>query len=103
MDAASQKDDLVRRDYALGLLAEVTEARFRLQRAERDHADLIQRLQTEMTRCFEAETRVAVLERELGSVSQLRKQVADMQSSMTWRIGRLVLTPVRVLRRIVRR
>ena len=45
-----------------------------------------------------------VLHQQLADrqVRQARKKVSDLQSTRTWKIGRLVMLPVRILRRILK-
>lgn len=92
--------ELVLRDYHLGLLAQVTEYAHRTKVAH-------ERLEVEMTRAYNAETRAYNAERDLLQVHQqliainsLRQQILDLQSSTTWKIGRFIMLPVRILRRL---
>ena len=89
------KSHLVMTDYHIGLLAQVDEYRFRVQRAER-------RLETEMTRAYQAEVALDEARLKLARLNSLQNQLDDMRRSLTWRLGKLLMTPVRVLRRLVR-
>jgi hypothetical protein len=97
------RDELVQRDYALGLLAQVTELKFRLKAADAERGESLSRLQEEMTRAYLAETRVVALEQEIREAASLRRQLTDMRQSATWKVGRLILAPVRIFKRLLRR
>lgn len=58
------------RDHAIGMAAELGEARHRVEKARKE-------------------------------VSDLRHQIKLIEQSRTWKIGRFMLLPVRILRRLV--
>ncbi|MCL1869575.1 MAG: class I SAM-dependent methyltransferase [Promicromonosporaceae bacterium] len=80
--AARHHAELVQRDHIIGLEASVARAQRELE-AERA--------------AFEAET-----ERLSGLVTELADDRADLRGSTTWRAGRLVMAPVRLLKRAAR-
>ena len=94
---------LVFKDYHLGLLAQIAELEHRLRVTTRDLNNETQRLQEEMTRAYLAETRIAELEREMGEVRTLRAQLKEVHESMTWRVGRFIMFPLRLARRALGR
>ena len=95
--APNQKNaELVFKDYHLGLLAQITEYEHRVRVAEG-------RLQAEMTRAYNAESELIALRNMKGNVVTLRKEIDDLKSSTTWKVGRFFMLPIRVLRRIIGR
>ena len=70
------------RDHAIGATAQVGELRARLQEKEVE------------------------LERKSTRITRLRKELdqqdAKFRATMTWRIGNLVMLPIRILRRLLR-
>ena len=70
------------RDHAIGATAQVGELRARLQENE------------------------AELERKSTRITRLRKELeqqdAKFRATVTWRIGNLVMLPIRILRRLLR-
>ncbi len=99
----SASDQLILRDYALGVLAELGEARAQLtdkeaeiQSARAEILSVTTRLANEMTRAHEAEKR-------LVRIQSLEPQLEALRNSSTWKIGRFFMLPVRVLRRLLRR
>ena len=90
------------RDFAIGAIAEAGESRVRL-------VDLDRRLVAAETHATNHVAHIARLEEALHHALRERDvarsragEAARMRSSATWRIGRLVMLPVRVLRRIAR-
>lgn len=81
--------DLALRDYSLGLQARVMEAQFLVEQSQQETRALTDRLQAEMTRAFNAETRADKLEAELRL----------LKTSTTWRLGSALMAPVRLVRR----
>lgn len=103
LSLASKSEDLALRDYALGLLAELGEARAELLEvtnsleAERSEVKaLMARLEKEMTRAFQAEKR-------LSRLPIVESQLSAVYASFTWKLGRFFMLPMRVLRRLQRR
>jgi hypothetical protein len=97
------------RDFAIGAAAEASEipiirAKFQNQFAEserqladanehvKSHVAHIQRLEAALSDAL-----------KLESVNKnLHRQINDLKTSATWRIGKLVMTPLRVIKRIFR-
>jgi hypothetical protein len=96
---AEQQDqamkDLIARDYALGILAELGESRARLTYFEAALKDAIEDLAAEKTRAYNAEKLVRDL-------SPARDHLRAIQNSRTWKIGRFFMLPARLIRRISR-
>lgn len=88
--------DLISRDYHLGLLAQVTEYAHRARTAEG-------RLEAEMTRAYRAEVALDEARKKLAHLAALQTRIDDIHNSTTWKIGRAVLLPVRILRRLLRK
>lgn len=88
------RDALIMKDYHLGLLAQVTEMNHRV-------ADLESRLLNEMTRAYNAETSLADTKRQITRLNSLERQLKELHESTTWRVGRLIMLPIRILRRIL--
>jgi hypothetical protein len=59
----------------------------------KNHREHIERLETALREA----SKVA------NQAEGLRRQVASMRESSTWRIGRVIMLPVRVLKRLLRR
>ena len=96
-NAETQKiAELVARDYHLGLLAQVTEYQSRTRIAEG-------LLEAEMTRAYNAERELLEARRDLVTLGALRQQLVDIQNSTTWKLGRLLMLPIRLLRRVIGR
>lgn len=95
-------EGLALRDYSLGLLAELGEARAQLLAKENDlHkvreelAETIDRLAAEMTRAHEAE-------KQLVRLQLVAPELAAIKASFTWKIGRFFMLPARIVRRLFR-
>jgi len=90
------------RDHYLGILAELGEARARLLLVAEQSSESNQKLANEMTRAYEAEKKVLVLERERAALLILRNELNLVYKSTTWKIGRFVMLPVRAVKRLFR-
>jgi hypothetical protein len=90
------------RDEYLGNLAELGEARARLIDLEERLSDTTLRLAAEMTRAFEAERQLIVREQDAAHASVARQELKSVYASKTWRVGRLVMLPVRAIKRLFR-
>lgn len=102
LSADTQKiSDLVARDYHLGLLAQVTEYAHRASAAQEQLELETKKLEKEMTRAYQAESALLDAQKQLHVINSLRDQLAAIQQSKTWKIGRLVTFPIRLLRRIL--
>ena len=93
---------LENRDYVIGILAELGEARSRLEILEERHSESMQRLVDEMTRAYNAESRIVELEPIAANVRQLRTELNSLRNSRSFRFGRAMTAPVRALRRVMR-
>lgn len=107
--SARQHDSLELRDWALGVLAELGEARSQilhlngelvrdkeaLRQCQEELSQTVERLAKEMTRAYEAE-------KILVSHAAIEHQIKLIHSSTTWKIGRFLMIPIRIARRISR-
>jgi hypothetical protein len=83
--------EIVLRDHSLGLQAQLAEAHFLLKRCQSEVVVLTNRLQAEMTRAHQAEIRA----------NDLATRIDHVYSSVTWKIGRVVMLPIRLVRRLL--
>lgn len=97
------------RDFAIGAIAEAGESRFVIAGRDAIIAALDRRAIDAETHVAHHVAHIARLEEAMRELRRMlrradaRAKEADaMRSSTTWRIGRLVMLPVRVLRRIAR-
>ena len=105
---------LTNRDYAIGLSAELAEFKARDQIAARDLLIATDTLRTEMTKGYEtgeslvaemtrahmAETLVLKLQSEVANIQRLQNELDALRQSRTFKIGRTITAPMRLLRRI---
>ena len=97
--AAYELEVLNARDHAAAQAALIGELRHQLKAAreleihDKNHRDHIARL--------EAALREA--SRGANQADALRREIATLKNSSTWKIGRLVLRPIRVMKRLLRR
>jgi chromosome segregation ATPase len=88
------------RDFALGQAAEIGGLRMRLERLNTDnsnHRAHIERLENALSEASQAVAQnVRLLERS-------RNESVLLRSSMTWKIGRFVMWPIRFFKRFARR
>ena len=97
--AAYELEVLNARDHAAAQAALIGELRHQLKAAreleihDKNHRDHIARL--------EAALREA--SRGANQADALRREIATLKNSSTWKIGRLVLRPIRVIKRLLRR
>ena len=91
------------RDDAIGLRAELNEANYQRAKAERADAQLRNEIQSLNDRLRMAEkaseTSLQLMEKLLQDISQRNTEIAAIHKSRTWRIGSLVLAPVRLVKR----
>lgn len=99
------------RDHAVGRAAEIGEWRYRLIRQaamyeqrlrdrethEANHLAHIARLETALQGAAQAR------QQNFSGVGDLRRELDALRASTTWRLGRLLMLPIRILRRIARR
>ena len=93
---------LEQKDYIIGKLAELGEARSRLEILEEQSNETLKRLEVEMTRAFNAETRLVELEPTVTEIRRLRDEVRMLRHSRSFRLGRHLTAPFRVLRKLVK-
>ena len=97
--AAFELEVLNARDHAAAQAALIGELRHQLKSArdleihDKNHRDHIARL--------EAALREAT--RAANQVDALRREIASVKNSSTWKIGRMMMRPVRVVKRLLRR
>ena len=91
------------RDVATGLQAELTEANHQRVKMESANAELLKETQVLNDRLRMAEkaseTSLQLMEKLLLDISMRNTEIAAIRKSRTWRIGSLVLTPVRWVKR----
>ena len=97
--AAFELEVLNARDHAAAQAAIIGELRHQLRFAreweihDKNHREHIARLETALREASKL----------ANQADGLRQQIASMRSSSTWKAGRLVLRPLRVLKRMLRR
>ena len=97
--AAFELEVLNARDHAAAQAAIIGELRHQLRFAreweihDKNHREHIARLETALREASKL----------ANQADGLRQQIASMRSSSTWKAGRLVLRPVRVMKRMLRR
>ena len=109
--AAFELEVLNSRDYAVGQAVQIGELRFRLIKQAAVYERHLQQLQSDhFVHDVNHRQHIARLEAALNeaasvaaSADRLRREIADLRSSATWRLGRLLLLPVRVVKRLLRR
>jgi septal ring factor EnvC (AmiA/AmiB activator) len=91
------------RDDAIGLRAELNEANYQRAKAERADAQLRNEIQglNDRLRMVENALRASqqLAEKVLHDISQRDAEIVAIRKSRTWRIGSLVLAPVRWVKR----
>ena len=93
---------LEQKDYIIGKLAELGEARSCLELLEIRSNETLRLLEAEMTRAFNAETRLVELEPMAIETRRLRDEVRMLRNSRSFRIGRHLTAPFRILRKVVK-
>ena len=113
LSVQSLSEDLELRDYALGMLAELGEARARLLHSDAEILQLrsevgstTEKLRLEMTRAYEAELEVVQLTgrlaREMTRAYEAESNLNAVHASFTWKLGRFFMLPIRAIRRLIR-
>jgi hypothetical protein len=96
-------EEMSLRDVAIGLQAELAEANHQREKVELANADLHKEIQdlSDQLRMADTAHRASqqLTERLLHNVSVRDAEINAMRQSRTWRIGSLVLAPVRWLKR----
>ena len=95
--------DFVQNDIVIGLRAELVEANFQWEKVELANAELLNQVQSlsERLRMAEkaSETSLQLMEKLLHDISLRNTEISAIHNSRTWRIGSLVLAPVRRMKR----
>jgi phage shock protein A len=91
------------RDVAIGLQAELTEVNYQLEKVELANSELRNEIQdlSDRLRMTETAHRASqqLTEKLLHDVSVRDGEIRAIRQSRTWRIGTLVLAPVRWMKR----
>ena len=96
-------EEMYLRDVAVGLQAELTEAHHQREKVELANAEMRNEIQDLGDRLRMAETAhrasQQLTEKLLHDVSVQNAEITAIRQSRTWRIGSLVLAPVRWMKR----
>lgn len=106
----SKEDELLRmRDENIGLRAQLDEAAYRVSKAQGERDTAVRDLAAASDALDEVRIDLRQMTRERDALAELRaenrglrRHIHEMHQSHTWKIGRLVLLPIRALRRIKR-
>lgn len=102
--AALELEVLNSRDHAIGRATEVGELRHQLSEARQTHATHDVNHRAHIARLEEALVTANAATRDAQrSVANINAELARTKASFTWKLGRTMMWPVRVLKRLVRR
>ncbi len=93
------------RDFAIGAAAEASEApiiRAMYVESERKLGDANEHIKSHLAHIARLEQALADLLKFEKTNKELRTQIETLHNSATWRIGRKVMLPIRVIKRIVK-
>ncbi|MFM7761633.1 MAG: hypothetical protein ACKODR_09815 [Acidimicrobiaceae bacterium] len=93
------------RDFAIGAAAEASEApiiRAMYVESERKLGDANEHIKSHLAHIARLEQALADLLKIEKTNKELRTQIETLHSSATWRIGRKVMLPIRIIKRIVK-
>lgn len=93
------------RDFAIGAAAEAGEApayRARYIESERRLGDANEHIKSHLAHIARLEQALADLLKFEKTNKDLRIQIETLHNSATWRIGRKVMLPIRIIKRIVK-
>ena len=93
------------RDFAIGAAAEAGEApayRARYVESERKLGDANEHIKSHLAHIARLEQALADLLKFEKTNKDLRTQIETLHNSATWRIGRKVMLPIRIIKRIVK-
>ena len=93
------------RDFAIGAAAEAGEApayRARYVESERKLGDANEHIKSHLAHIARLEQVLADLLKIEKTNKDLRTQIETLHNSATWRIGRKVMLPIRIIKRIVK-
>ena len=99
------------RDQLIGLAAQDAERKFQFSRLRKEVRDLkeqsrknLELLQVNMTKAYTAEKALAEANLQIVSLVENHKlQLATIYSSRSWRVGRIMTSPVRKVRHLLQR
>jgi len=93
------------RDFAIGAAAEASEApiiRAMYVESERKLGDANEHIKSHLAHIARLEQALADLLKFEKTNKELRTQIETLHNSATWRIGRKVMLPIRIIKRIVK-
>lgn len=93
------------RDFAIGAAAEASEApiiRAMYVESERKLGDANEHIKSHLAHIARLEQVLADLLKIEKTNKELRTQIETLHNSATWRIGRKVMLPIRIIKRIVK-
>ncbi|MFM9003717.1 MAG: hypothetical protein ACKOKA_08970 [Acidimicrobiaceae bacterium] len=93
------------RDFAIGAAAEASEApiiRAMYVESERKLGDANEHIKSHLAHIARLEQALADLLKLEKTNKELRTQIETLHNSATWRIGRKVMLPIRIIKRIVK-
>ena len=93
------------RDFAIGAAAEASEApiiRSMYVESERKLGDANEHIKSHLAHIARLEQALADLLKFEKTNKDLRTQIETLHNSATWRIGRKVMLPIRIIKRIVK-
>ena len=93
------------RDFAIGAAAEAGEApayRARYVESERKLGDANEHIKSHLAHIARLEQALTDLLKFEKTNKDLRTQIETLHNSATWRIGRKVMLPIRIIKRIVK-
>ena len=93
------------RDFAIGAAAEASEApiiRAMYVESERKLGDADEHIKSHLAHIARLEQALADLLKFEKTNKELRIQIESVHNSATWRIGRKVMLPIRIIKRIVK-
>lgn len=93
------------RDFAIGAAAEASEIpiiRAKFAESERQLADANEHIKSHVAHIARLEQLVADLLKLEKVNKDLRTQMNHLKISVTWRVGRLIMLPIRIVKRIVK-
>jgi len=93
------------RDFAIGAAAEASEApiiRTMYVESERKLGDANEHIKSHLAHIARLEQVLADLLKIEKANKELRTQIESLHNSSTWRIGRKVMLPIRIIKRIVK-
>lgn len=97
------------RDFAIGAAAEMGEARAEAQKnlamyieSERQLGDANTHIQSHLSHIQRLENALRDLPKTQKINQDLLQQIVNLRKSATWRIGKLIMLPIRILKKIIK-